>query len=313
MSEIPEVDPMAFTDEQPQADPTEAPKDEFFGDGIMSDNSPSDSSEGTGQPTEDSSPETAEIETEPTAPETKEEKAGQLRYKDYTRKSQERETQYQQRMDALDQREQEFLQKQQALLDQQTQQPQREGQSLVSQLQAAANNPNLTPEDRAGLSVIAELVNTVQAQNSQLQELVQFQQTVEPQFQQHEFVIQGLNAKQQSEVVETVRAQRDEAASKLGEDVMASASGLVTQAFFRGGQLDAKNWAPPLKPGSNTPFTIAEYVAAISGRNLEAQQTAARKNGAVRGKAQLLASNIGADTATSDRAAISREEAIRNW
>jgi hypothetical protein len=98
MSEIPEVDPMAFTDEQPQADPTEAPKDEFFGDGIMSDNSPSDSSEGTGQPTEDSSPETAEIETEPTAPETKEEKAGRLRYEDYTRKSQERETQHQQRM-----------------------------------------------------------------------------------------------------------------------------------------------------------------------------------------------------------------------
>ena len=56
---------MALTAEQPEPTLTEAAKDEILGDGIMSDKSVGDSTEGTGQPAEDPSPETAETQTTP--------------------------------------------------------------------------------------------------------------------------------------------------------------------------------------------------------------------------------------------------------
>jgi len=70
VSEIPDVDPMALTVEQPESTLTEAPKDELFGDGIMSDKSVGDSTESEGQPAEDPSPETVETETTPEPSET---------------------------------------------------------------------------------------------------------------------------------------------------------------------------------------------------------------------------------------------------
>ena len=217
-------------------------------------------------------------------------------------------------MDALAQRENEFLQRQQAQLDHQTQAEQQpQGQDLIGQLATAASNPNLSQEDRAGLGVIAHLVQTVQDQSAQLQGFAQFQQTVEPQFQQHESVIQNISTKQQQEVVGIVTTQMDEAKEKLGEETTAGSLRLVRQAFFQGGDVNPGNWAPPVKPGTQDPFTIAEYVAAISGRVLEAAQTATAQNGKVRQQAQLQASSIGADTATSDNSPLSRDQAIAEW
>ena len=181
---------------------------------------------------------------------------------------------------------------------------------LAGRLTTAAQDPNATPLDRTGLEVMAYVLQRNEELAARVEEQEKFRGQVEPQFQQHESVIQSISQKQGLEVVESVKTQRADAVTRLGAEAVDAAGPLIAQTFFRGGAVAAENWSPPMKPGTQDAFTIAEYVALVSGMNAQASQQAKARNGQARATAQRTASKVGSDTSTDDSTPLTREEVL---
>ena len=230
---------------------------------------------------EEGHPENAKTTSTDDTPDPVETERGYLRQQDYTRKTEELA---QERRDF--QAEREAFRTEMAQLRQQMQQtqqaPVQQQNGLVGQLQQVMNDPNLSPEDRAGLNVIRGLAEEVEAYEQELSELRQ----IRDQFQQTSQVVQGLTQQQQQAQLNMVRNQMDEARQMFGEDVVQGAMGAIRRLGVENGQ-----WNPETNPSTGKPYTISEIVAMATGRTAEDRKAAveANRNGRVQAKHRVAA------------------------
>lgn len=303
------TDPIAFGEGQPQEAPSEAPREETLGDGMMSGTLLGDPVQSEGQP-DDSEPEAPQGEANETnAPtpseETEEERQGRLRYEDYTRKRQQ---------DAEDRRrwEEQLRQREAALVEreQASQQPPQQQNGVQSRLEQLANDPNLDPQSRAGVQVLHDLQTTVNDQAQVIQELRSQMEQFGPRLEQTSRVAQQFTAEQEAQIQSVAAEQLAEAQTALGADTVRQWGHMVKQAFFPSG--DIASWSPPVDPQGN-PLTMAEYLSRVSGKQLESQQSVIQGNSQARSRAKTRASAQGADTTAPDAGPISREEALAGW
>ena len=222
---------------------------------------------------------------------------GTLRWEDYTRKTQALADERRQWQQDRQQREDAFQDKQEAFLQEQRQalSPQNQQGSLAQRAMHIANTAEMSVQDRAGMTVIAEIghqLETLQAENAELRALTpQFQQT----FQQ----VQSLAEAQNSVMKAQYAKELDESINIFGGEATRAAGDFIMR------NVQEQN------PHTQKQFTISELVAMHSGKTSQeardargrfvAQQGAAKNGAASRGSHPSSAPNAGA---------ISREAAL---
>lgn len=225
---------------------------------------------------------------------TEEEKASGLRLQDYTRKTQdlaEERRQFAAEREAM-KAETQQMQAQLQQMIQSAQVPQQlQADSLTGRLQQVASNPNLSAEDRAGLTVIAQMAETLEAQKEQIERLSQ----ATSQFEQTSQAVQGLTQAQTQAQVSALREQINEATEMFGQETVSQTMGFVRRNGMVGNQ-----WSPEVNPQTGQPFTIPELVALGSGKLAEDRQGAVAANRNGRQTAKRAASTNGRTSGTPE-------------
>jgi len=258
--------------------------------------------EQSGQPEEESQ------STTDTPDDSEEENKGYLRHDDYTRKTMDHAEEVkrfqQQQAEWNQQVATQQAQYQQALTQQQAAQTPQES-TLAGQLQQIASDPNLTPQDRAGLGVVANLAKTVEEQKAVIDWLRQSQEYYTGQFQQTNQAVQGLTENQQAALVNDLRTQMSEAADMFGQETVDDQMGFVRKIAVENGQ-----WTPEVNVTTGKPYTVAELVAWGSGKSAEQLQEAknAQRNGRLAAKKQVA--STGTTSGSPNGPALSMADAI---
>lgn len=244
---------------------------------------------------------------DPTETETAEERDGRMRMQDYTRKT----TELAEQRRAFEQQQQAFQQQQQAWLTQQQEQLQKlqtpAGEpSRSAQIRQLAADPNLTPSDRQGLGVIADMAQQLEESQQQYADLRTQLEQITPQVQQTGQAVSQLSAGQSATQLKQIAEQRKEAIDLFGQETYDQTVKVIGPLFIRDGKFQ-----PPMNDASGEPFTVAEMIGRMSGKDIE--QARAARNGndrSRRGARQVAAARGVAPGASEGSGTQSREQAI---
>jgi hypothetical protein len=276
----------AVTEEQP----TETPSEFANPDLNTEDNLSEDSSSDTEQPESTESPDSNSADS----------KEGGLRLDDYTRKTQDLadqrrqlEADYQGRIQTSQAQMQEQLNQQKELIT--ALKPANGDDDLISR---ALANPDLTQEDRIGLSVI----QGVQQQNVELAQRVEalstFLSNLQPAIQQQQQATQQLTEAQQNEQSKFINEQMEEADTLYGADKTNAATDAI-RALWK-----------TQNPLTKAPYTIAEIVATVHQIPAKAREEAVTRRSDGRSKAKKKVSTPSQPAQTPQEGELSPREAI---
>ena len=236
-------------------------------------------------------------ESEPTEEQPKntdEAKASGLRLQDYTRKTQdlaEERRAFAAEREAIKAETQQMQAQLQQLIASAQVPQQLQADTMTGRLQEVASNPNLSAEDRAGLAVIAQMAETLEAQKAEIERLSQ----ATSQFEQTSQAVQGFTQAQQAQQVAMLREQISEATEMFGEETVSA-----TMAFVRRNGMAGNKWQPEINPQTGKPFTIPELVAVGSGKLVQDRQEAVAANRNGRQAAKRVASTNGRTTGATE-------------
>ena len=281
-----EVADLSTTEEQA----TEAPVEQL-GDGLRSDtplgalDEPTESDDGA---QETPAPKTTTNDTL----DADEQHNGYLRQSDYTKGKQELA------------RDREALQAERSAWEQQATYSQQQAQELPSdapssqyvQLAAQAlQQPDLSPEDRAGLNTIYAMAYEMERTQAELGRL----QGLEAQFQQTQQSVWQLSDAQLQTQTKAIQAQIDEANKIFGDESVQLSSDFIKRNFG------------DMNPVTGSEFTIAELVGLATNKTVEEAAGARGRTQATRQRLkQGIAGSTQPSSAPNGKAKLSRDEAI---
>ena len=273
------------TEEQP----AEAPVSEFANPDFEAEDNQSEVSSDDGEQPES---------TETVDPNSADSPEGGLRLADYTRKTQDLadqrrqlEAEYQQRIETSQAQMQEQLNQQKELIT--ALKP--ESDDLIGR---ALQNPDLTQEDRIGLSVIQGVQQENTTLKAELQQLKEAVATLLPVVEQTQASTQQMTA-----------AQTEAQSKAINEELKASDEAYGAEKTDAAGDPIRALWGKP-NPLTQKPYTIPEIVAMAHGLPAKAQEEAVTKQNGHRKAAKKKVRTQSNTAQTPQEGSLSPQEAI---
>lgn len=276
--------------------PSESPADETSF-GMITDEVPQDNSQSEPESPEGHTEDDAKSSETNVAPDERE--RGYMRQQDYSRKTadlaREREALQAERETFRKELQEQFQKQFEELRSQAVPQQQQHDGQLTQLL----NDPNLSPQDRAGVQTLMEIRQAQAELAQQIQDFQQFREQLEPQFQEYSQTVQGLTKAQQEAQAKELRAQGQEAVEMFGEDAVRESVDFIQRNHGA------------VNPRTQKPYTVAELVGLATGRTAEqAQQAREGNQGRRRAAQKTAAANGSTPSSVGTKGAYSRSDAI---